>query len=73
MKAYDQNFQPILKSYLPVVYGTPLSHQVNQKLVQLPDTCNNNQKLVPLPDTGTCNNVQLKENNKKLFFMKYIF
>ena len=26
--SYDQNVQLILKSYLPVVYGTPLSNQL---------------------------------------------
>ena len=28
-KSYDQNVQLILKSYLPVVYGTPLSERFN--------------------------------------------
>jgi hypothetical protein len=33
--SYDQNVQLILKSYLPVVYGTPLKsllEQVNQRV-----------------------------------------
>jgi len=34
--SYDQNVQLILKSYLPLVYGTPLNMYF-QLLVRMPD------------------------------------
>ena len=60
--SYDQNVQLILKSYLPVVYGTPLnSEETNPKVIDNPQTNSNSTVIKEVIDT---NNTQSKECNQ---------